>query len=43
MTSMGTNTPSSTETLPRWDLTTVFPNLDSSEFGAATEGLGADP
>jgi oligoendopeptidase F len=42
MTSTGTSTRSSSDTLPRWDLSSVFPNLDSREFGAATEGLGAD-
>lgn len=30
------------ETLPRWDLTALFPNLDSPEFIAAFDGLSAE-
>jgi oligoendopeptidase F len=28
--------------LPRWDLSDLFPSLDSREFAASTEALGAD-
>ena len=31
-----------TSTLPRWDPTALFPSLESREFAAAHEGLGAD-
>src|SRR6476620_2352841 len=30
-----------TPTLPRWDPTALFPSLESREFAAAHEGLGA--
>lgn len=30
------------DVLPRWDLSDVFPSLDSREFSAATEAFGAD-
>src|SRR5439155_270856 len=29
------------ETLPRWDLTPFYPSLESREFAAAHEGIGA--
>src|SRR3954463_4756655 len=31
-----------TAALPRWDLSGFFPSLDSREFAASTEALGAD-
>src|SRR4051812_7521077 len=31
-----------TTDLPRWDLTAFFPSLESREFAAAHEGIGAD-
>src|SRR3954471_17576125 len=31
----------SEETLPRWDLSPFYPSLDSREFAAAHEGVGA--
>src|ERR1700736_2691683 len=30
------------DTLPRWDMSGVFPGLESRELSAATEALGAD-
>lgn len=38
---MSTRTPAATSALPSWDLTTIFPSLDSPEYAAALDRLSA--